>query len=709
MKSGPRKISFKIKILTGVLAVSAVLLFFLSKQPGVSIEDGTIPASEMVWEIYADYVSCAHEKDKRILPIKKFAVENLCVYKSLPSYSQPKWMDSLVRAGVIPPLKERLPQEPCVVPTGGMVHGPGQYGGVIRMAYNIPIEGWNWGGGQAQGWFGINLLVQQSLVLNELNFTLKDGAYPLPNLARSWEWKNNGYELIMHLVKGARWSDGHPFTTKDVLFTWEDLILDENIPLWGTRSTWQIDGKDTKLEALDDYTLKWTFPEAYPVRLFFQMGEYMFALSPRHVLKHHHPRYNKKSDYMSFENCLLPENLPVVTLGPWVPVYYKTDELLVMRRNPYYWKVDENGRQLPYVDEVTYKKTSNASSIITSLLSGAIDFCNLEDPEYYVEMNKKQYREGARYKVHWGREVLGYGLYVNYSLSMGVNNEKDLERRKLHRNLTFRRALSHAIDREGITQVFIRGSLLSTYPGGLYPGSPYFDSTSAVCYPYSPSTSRKLLEEVGFKDTDKDGIVNWTKGPLSGENLVISMITGTARSANVELGELLIPLFKDVGIKATFRPVIGTLIEHALETGKWDFIPGFTAFVYDAAFMNYRGLAPIIKNAPHFHKEGKKPRVLLPFETELVRITNEFMRQRDFDKRKVLINQYNRIYTDNLYFIGVFAGPFGVALDKRFKNVAQGSYSRRGLHTSRPDQIWVPESDQLKQMMQGTVPVFSPN
>ena len=86
----------------------------------------------------------------------------------------------------------------------------------------------------------------------------KEEQTPLPNLAKSWEWSEDGKQLTMHLIEGARWSDGQPFTSDDVMFMWNDNIQDSHVATWSNASTF---GEGTKLEALDPYTIRWTFSE----------------------------------------------------------------------------------------------------------------------------------------------------------------------------------------------------------------------------------------------------------------------------------------------------------------------------------------------------------------------------------------------------------------------------------------------------------------
>jgi peptide/nickel transport system substrate-binding protein len=641
--------------------------------------------------------------------VKKFPLESLLVYKKLPEYSQPAWMDSFIEKGLLPPVHERLPDEPCVIPAASMSDGPGEYGGIWRGVYCSPLEGWNWGAGQSQGWFGVNGILQQPLVITGPIFLRNDKIEALPHLAKSWKWSADGYELVMNLIKGAKWSDGHPFTTDDVIFTWEDCILDDNVQSFSSRTAWQINGKQVKLKALDKYTLKWTFPVPFPVRMLFQMDERDFGIAPAHILKPFHPRYNPKADYLSFENCLTPEQLPPVTMGAWIPVYYKTDEILVMRRNPYYWKVDERGRQLPYINEIVFERGADGTIRTLKTLSGAADQTNLENPSTFIQMLKARNSPESHFTIEWGPETLGFSLIINQALTLGVRTEKDRSIRQLLRDLRFRKALSHAMDRKGLASTIIRGPFLRSWCGGLFPGSPYFDVKSAVYYPYSPQTARALLAEIGFKDIDGDGFLNWTSGPLKSKILALGLMYGVEAKANILLAEAMVPLFAQVGIKINLHPGRYPEIKGAEESGKWDMGIHRLPQEYAVPFAYADMIAPIKKEAPVWHREGKEPRVLQPFEEEMIDIVNRFAGELDIDKRKSMMNKYNRIFTENLYNIGIFIGSYGLAIAKRFRNVQPGTpvfLYQWTWSNVRSEQVWVPEKERIKEMMPGILPLY---
>jgi peptide/nickel transport system substrate-binding protein len=637
----------------------------------------------------------------------RFDVEEVLTYEALPEYDQPDWMDALVANGTLPPVEERLPNEPQVMLESGMSAGIGTYGGVWRDFSACPTEGWNLGAGQTQGWFGINIIYEEALLVVGPLFR-SEKVEPWPNLAKSWEWSDDGTELTMHLIEGAKWSDGEPFGADDVMFTWEYFILDPNVNSATSRTTWQIGGEDITLEKVDDYTIKWTFPVPFPVQKLFSMTEYNFAVWPKHIWEPLHPAFSD-NDYVAFEKAWPADKLPNVGMGPWIAVEYKTDEIMVLRRNPYYWKVDEAGNQLPYLDEVVFEKGSTGVGRTLSTLAGTGDHSNLENPSTFNETLKRAAESDAHFFVTWGPEMLAFPLLMNQSASLGVKDERDAELRKLFRNVTFRRAVSQAVDRDGIAQSIIRGPFLRAFPGGLYPGAAEYDRASVVYYPYSPDTSRKLLAELGFEDTDGNGILNWTEGPLAGEDLVIALTATEDQAESVSVAEALVPLMADVGIQVNFRPVKATVRDDAAVSGEWEWNVDRGGYDYAVPFSYALSLAPITKESPAWHREGEQPRDLQPFEEELVDIVNEFALEPDAEKRNELMFEYNHIFTENVYQVGTIIGRYGLALAKRFNNIPAGAtpffYHWTWANVS-PEQFWVSPENQLDQIRPNEVPIY---
>ena len=641
-------------------------------------------------------------------PVEKLPLEELLTYKTLDSYQEPEWMTELVESGDLPPVEERLPVEPQVVLTSGMSDGIGSYGGVWRDFSACPTEGFNRGAGQSAGWFGIEAAVFASLLKSGPIYRRSDALEPLPYLAKDWEWSEDGYELTMNLIEGAKWSDGAPFTSDDVMFSWEHMILDPNVASPKGASAWEFDGEMATLEAIDDFTVKFTFPIERPVQALFQMDQSDFHISPAHILRDLHPAFNDDTDYVAFEASMPPDAIPVA-LGPFVPTEYKTDELMILRRNPYFWKVDEEGRQLPYLDEVVFEKGSSGVGRTLSTLAGSADHSNLENPSTFIETLKRMEEPDAHFYVEWGPETLGYALQMNLSSSLGVQNDRDAALRELFRNKDFRRAVSHAIDREGVAQSILRGPFLRGWAGGIFPGSSYFDRESVVYYDYSVEGASTLLAGLGFEDTDDNGILNWTSGALEGEDLVIALNASEDAEETRTTADAMVTLLGEVGIKVNSRPLKSSALNDADQSGEWEMRISRDGQPGAVPFTRCTDLAPLTKESPGWHREGQDDRELLDLEPRLIEIVNEFCREPDTDARKALMSEYNQIYTENAYTIGVFVGRYGLAAAKRFKNIPAGMpvflYDWTW-ENSMPEQVWVDAADQIDQLRPGQIPTY---
>ena len=300
-------------------------------------------------------------------------------------------------------------------------------------------------------------------------------------------------------------------------------------------------------------------------------------------------------------------------------------------------------------------------------------------------------------------------MALNQSADLGVKDDRDKAVRELFRNVKFRRALSQAIDRDGIAQSIMKGPFLRPWPGGIYPGSPEFDKNSVVFYPYDVDGAKALLAELGFKDTDNNGILNWTTGPLSGQDLILGMNATQDQLESVTTAEALVNQLAKVGVKINFRPVTSQVLTDITQSGQWDMNVSRGGQEYALPFFNCTVIAPTTKNAPGWHREGDKPRQLQPFEEELNKVVAQYCAELDPAKRKALMSQYNKIFTENLYNIGVFVGRYGENLTKRFKNINPGLPAF--LYTWTEDaimleEVWSPADQQQKQVRPNTVPTY---
>ena len=201
--------------------------------------------------------------------------------------------------------------------------------------------------------------------------------------------------------------------------------------------------------------------------------------------------------YDEYRNGFPPEYMNMPVMGAWVPVSYRSDDIIVLRRNPYYWKVDEAGNQLPYLNELHYKLSTWADRDVQAI-AGSGDFSNLEQPENFVESLKRAAQETAPARLAFGPRVIGYNLRMNFSANgWGEPDERAKAVRDLNRNEDFRKAVTMAIDRKKLGESLVKGPFTAIYPGGLSSGTSFYDRQSTIYYPFDLEGAKALLEKAG--------------------------------------------------------------------------------------------------------------------------------------------------------------------------------------------------------------------
>lgn len=645
-------------------------------------------------------------------PPKLFKLDDVLTYQRRDSYSEPDYIARLVQEGKLPPVEQRLPETPQVILSTFFADGAGDYGGVMRDVWASPIEGWNWAAGAGQGSVSIESLVQESLVVTGPMWLLTDTSAPLPNLAMNWEWSGDGKQLTMALVKGVKWSDGQPFTADDVLFTWEDIILDPNVVKAPTkRSAWRIDDQDITLEKVDDFTIRWTFPTEQPAYKLFDMNERNWAIAPAHVLRSLHPKYNGTGDYAAFQNALPPNTLPVVTLGPWVPVANRDENQIILRRNPYYWKIDDRGKQLPYLNEIIFERGDTIGHT-QKVMQGAADHVNVKNPATYAEVTATAQQPEAPFRLEWGTELLGFSLLVNQSATFGVGSERDQAFRELFRNVKFRHALTQSIDRDRIAGSIAAGTFFRAWPGGLYPGSQFFSREATIYYPYAPETSKQLLKDIGFSEASGDGILLWSDGPLKGQPLAFTVTVANEAEGTDTMAEQLAAFFKQIGVQINLQSVSNADRDAQVNSGVWDAHIKRMNQEYAVPHVRYLELAPLTRETPEWNRttEGAE-QTLQSFEKDMNTLVKQFAREPDPYKQIGLMKAYQRLHTQNIYTIGLVVGRYVNSISKRIQNLPIGApafYYQWDYNNFFPEQLWIAakDRDQVAEALPNTIPEY---
>jgi peptide/nickel transport system substrate-binding protein len=596
-------------------------------------------------------------------------IGDILTYKALPEYHQPDFVAALEKAGKLPALKDRLPKEPMVYKTGNMKDGIGVYGDVMRHVIGGRPEGWNINAGQSQGWGGIDIGLQECLTRTGPLFQVKaEELEPLPNLAKSWDWSADGHQLTMHLIEGAKWSDGVDFNADDVMFFWEKNVLDTNIhPLGGTNpSTF---GEGTTLEKVDANTIKWTFKAAFPKQVLYSMAYGSFCPGPAHILAPQLPA-NSKNSYDQYKNAFPPEFMAMPTMGAWAVVDLKPDNIVVLRRNPYFWKVDEAGNQLPYLNEMHYRLSTWGDRDVQAV-AGTGDFSNLEQAENYVESLKKSADPAAPARLEFGQRTIGYSLLFNYSANgWGEKDERATAVHNLNRDLHFRKAVSSMLDRQRLGDSLVKGPFTAIYPGGILPGTSYYDVNSTVYYPFNGDAAKAELAAAGLSDTDGDGFVNF-KG---GKNVEITLLANADYQSDKSLAEGVVAMGEKVGLRVIPKFLPGKDRDAARDAGNFDWQVMRQGSEVVTVVQDTGRLAPVGPTSTFFHQAGADGKVdMMDFEQGLVDTVNKFIASSDSKERIELMKAYQKSATENVYTAGLTVYPGALIINKRFSNVAPGA------------------------------------
>ena len=643
------------------------------------------------------------EKSMATLKWDLVSQSDLWDYRALPSYNEAPFLAKMVQQGKLPPVKDRLPKEPLVMKPGAMIDGIGEYGGVFRHVIGGRPEGWNWMAGQHQGWGGINITLQECLVRQGPLWQVKseEQSGPLPNLAKSWNWNYNKTELTMNLVEGARWSDGDPFDVEDVRFWWEDNVQDEKVT---SRMPKDGMGVGTTMSIVNPYTFRFNFKESQGPARISSLAYIQGCPGPSHILKQFHPRYNSSKSYEDYKNAQPADDMSnIVSLGMFVTMVHKPDEIVVMRRNPYYWKVDEKGNQLPYMNEMHFK-LSTWSDRTTQAVAGSGDFSNMENPGNYVEALKKSRSADSPTKAQFGPRVLGWNLEFNYSMDVGVENDVDRELRGLFRTLNFRKAVSHAINRVAVGQSIARGPFTHPWAGAFTSGSPWYDVDSINFLSYNKNSSKRLLDGLGIKDTDGNGVRNL---PKTGKDIEIDLAYDTGEPTDKKQVDAVTSMLGEVGIKIIPKPYDD--LGKVQDSGNFNMAERRNHWVVPA--RETCRFLPISNGCPDWHPVSPNgSRKLMPFETAMVDAVNNILASwnpNDTARNASIIQQ---LWTDNVYTVGLVQAPAALLINKRIKNAHPGvpvfmfEWAEDSLVRER---LWVSKPDQLTELMPGTIPTYN--
>ncbi len=552
---------------------------------------------------------------------------------------------ALVRQGKLPKLSERLPKKPLVVRP---LTKPGSFGGTFRK-------------GQLDAADGYPMRNFTRSCLAEWNL---ESTAPQAALAESWDIEDGGRTYVFHLREGVKWSDGTPFTTDDLMFVHDHVMLNKTLSPqpWGWLSQ---EGKPADFEKIDDHTIAFKFaaPHGLLLKFFCFPDAALGLMLPKHYASKFHPDFTdlasltkqaKASAYNGWNDLFAAKNdvwqnpdRPV--LGAWkIAKPARAGSQAVAERNPYYWKVDPNGRQLPYVDKISWF-FAEQETIVLRAANGDLDLgtaaLTFRDMPVLLRNAEKN-----GYKVlSWKDDAALPAISLN-------QNHPDEALRELFGKTDFRAALSHAINRPELNETLYVGQGIIQHPCGQAEDIYFVKGMGQTFIEYDVAKANSLLDGLGLTKRDNDGFRLRPDGKKLRLELMIQ------QQDLVELYQLVVDYWAKIGINAFAHLIAGELWWQRVpeakydiacsttETYSWDIDPGSVVPTALSAFW-----APM--NGVWYQSNGTQGTEPTGDIRKLQQLYDQLKQEVDEAKRLELGREILGLHDKNVWVIGTVMTP----------------------------------------------------
>ncbi|PLX85207.1 MAG: peptide-binding protein [Desulfuromonas sp.] len=451
----------------------------------------------------------------------------------------------------------------------------------------------------------INGLIYNGLVRYDKDLQMEG------ELAESWEISEDNLTITFHLRKGVTWHDGAPFTSADVLFTYQ-LYIDPETPTAYAERYRQV----AKAEAPDPYTFRVTYEKPFAPALI----SWSVSIHPKHLLE-------------GVDVTKSPLSRAPVGTGPYRFVEWKSGEKIVLESNPDYFEGP------PYIKRVLYRIIPDLSTQFLELRSGGLDFMGLTPIQYQTQTDNTAFkRRFNKYRYL----VFGY-TYLGYNF-----------KRPLFQDRRVRQALTYAINKEEIIDGVLLG--LGQAATGPYKPDTWVYNAGVKRYPYDPEKAKALLREAGWGDSDGDGILDKDGKPLS-----FTIVTNQGNDLRVKTGEIVQRRFKEIGVEVNLRVIEwASFLKEFINPGN-----------FDATILGWSGgPEPDQYNIWHSSKTGPRELNFIGFQNpEVDELLEKGRRTFDQSERKKYYDRFQDILAEEQPYTFLYVSEGLPAVARRFRGI----------------------------------------
>ncbi|WP_332863218.1 ABC transporter substrate-binding protein [Pannus brasiliensis] len=465
-----------------------------------------------------------------------------------------------------------------------------------------------------------------------------------PRLAESWEISDDKLSIIFTLREGLKWSDGKPLTADDVVFSFNDLYLNPDIPN-NSKDGFRIGKKGVfpTVKKLDDRRVEFRIPEPYAPFL-DSLG---VSILPKHVLEKSVRKKGKdgKLEFLSVWGIDTPPE-EIVFSGPYKLKEYITGQRIIFEKNPYYWKKDKEGKQLPHIDRVVWAIVESPDTSLVQFRSGGLDSIRVT-PEYFSLLKNEENR--GNFTIYNGGPAYGT-QFLSFNLNKGKRNGKPLVdpiKSRWFNNVKFRQAIAYAIDRQRMIDNIYRG-LGQEQNSFMSIQSPYYDK-NLKGYQYDPERAKQLLLEAGFKYNGQNLLVDQDNNPVR-----FTLITNAENKTRQFMGAQIKEDLAKIGIKVDFQPTaFNNLVDKLNVDLDWEaHILGFTGdndphapniWYVDGNLHSFNQQSP-----PGKALEGQE---VADWEEKIAQLYIQGSQELDPAKRKVIYDEIQHLQNEYVPFI----------------------------------------------------------